>query len=118
MAKISSAPKILKKLIFSKGHALKVGSLIKRYGHDIYGFREAAEYLEGEFLDMADAAYKLLPFPRIPLYYLLWEGDEEFKPRINVLFDRSIENIFAADAIWGLVTRVSSALLMGPDPKK
>ena len=111
--------KDLKEAHFFQGpHALKVGSLIERYGHDINRFREAAEYLGGESLDMADAAYKLLPFPRIPLYYLLWEGDDEFKPRINVLFDRSIEYIFAADAIWGLVTRVSGALLMGPDPKK
>jgi hypothetical protein len=111
--------KDLKEAHFFQGpHALKVGSLIERYGHDLKGFREAAEYLGGESLDMADAAYKLLPFPRIPLYYLLWEGDDEFKPRINVLFDRSIEKIFAADAIWGLVTRVSSALLMGPDPNK
>jgi hypothetical protein len=102
---------------FHGPHALKVDALIRRYGHDLNGFREAAEHLGGESLDMADAAYKFLPFPRIALYYLLWEGDEEFKPRINVLFDRSIEEVFAADAIWGLVTRVSSALLMGTDKK-
>ncbi len=42
--------------------------------------------------------------------YLLWEGDDEFAPRLSVLFDRSIENILAADAIWGIVTRVSKAL--------
>jgi hypothetical protein len=100
---------------FQGPHALKVDVLIRRYGHDINGFREACEDLNGEPLDMADAAYKLLPYPRIALYYLLWEGDDEFKPEINVLFDRSIENIFAADAIWGLVTRVSSAILMGTD---
>jgi hypothetical protein len=52
---------------------------------------------------------------RIPLYYLLWEGDDEFKPRVNVLFDRSIEAVFAADGIWGLVNRVSSAFLMGEE---
>ena len=102
---------------FQGPHALKVDSLIKRYGHDLTGFAQAAEHLQGETLEMADTAYKFLPFPRISLYYLLWVGDEEFKPRINVLFDRSIEEVFAADAIWGLVTRVSSALLMGPDNK-
>ena len=107
--------KDLKEAHFFQGpHALKVDALIKRFGHDINGFKDAAAFLRGEALDMADTAYKLLPFPRIPLYYLLWEGDEEFKPRINVLFDRSIENIFAADAIWGLVNRVSLALIEGP----
>ena len=100
---------------FQGPHALKVDALAGRYGHDVNGFREACEDLNGESLDMADAAYKLLPFPRIALYYLIWEGDDEFKPEIKVLFDRSIENTFAADAIWGLVTRVSSAILMGTD---
>ncbi len=64
---------------FFKGpHELKVAPLLDRYGNDAEGFKKAAEYLEGEPLDMADVAYKFLPFPRIPLYYLLWEGDEEF----------------------------------------
>ncbi len=78
------------------------------------GFREAAEFLEGESQDMADAAYKFQPFPRVALYFLLWQGDEEFAPQMTVLFDRSIESVLAADAIWALVNRVSTALLQGP----
>jgi len=108
----------LKEAHFFQGpHALQVDSLLQRYGREITGFKEAAEYLKGAPQDMADAAYKLLPFPRVPLYYLLWKGDAEFKPRMNVLFDRSIEQVFSADAIWGLVNRVSRALLMGPAAK-
>ena len=67
---------------------------------------------------MADSAWRLKPFPRIHLYYLLWEGDDEFPPRLSVLFDRSIENVLAADAIWGLVTRVSTALVKGDVSRK
>ena len=63
---------------------------------------------------MADIAYKLHPFPRVPLYFLLWRGDDEFAPQMSVLFDRSIEKVLAADAIWALVNRVSTALLEGP----
>ena len=74
---------------FQGPHALKTDSLLKRYGNDLNGFRRTAEYLEGEPRDMADAAYKLSPFPRIHLYYLLWQGDQEFEPRLSVLFDRS-----------------------------
>jgi hypothetical protein len=103
---------------FQGPHALKTDPLIKRYGHDLNGFRQAAEYLEGESQDMADAAYKLSPFPRIHLHYLLWQGDNEFEPRLNVLFDRSIENVLAADAIWALVNRVTTALLEGPTRKE
>ena len=41
-------------------------------------------------------------------------GDEEFKPRLTVLMDRSIEKTLAADAIWALINRVCMALLEGP----
>ena len=104
--------KDLKEAHFFQGpHALEIKPLLKRYGRDIQGFKKAAKYLEGHPVDMADAAYRLLPFPRVPVYYLFWQGDAEFDPRISVLFDRSIEAVFSADAIWGLISRVSTALL-------
>ena len=103
---------------FQGPHALRTDPLLKRYGRDLKAFRQSAEYLAGETRDMADAAYRLAPFPRIHLYYLLWQGDEEFEPRLTVLFDRSIENVLAADAIWALVNRVSTALLEGPYKKE
>lgn len=108
--------KDLKEAHFFQGpHALRTQPLIKRYGRDIDGFKDAANYLEGRPVDMADAAYQLFPFPRVPVYFLFWQGDAEFDPRISVLFDRSIEEIFAADGIWGLVNRVATALLQGSE---
>jgi hypothetical protein len=105
----------LKEAHFFQGpHALRTDSLLKRYGNDLQGFREAAEYLNGEPEDMADAAYRLSPYPRINLYFLLWQGDVEFPPQANVLLDRSIEKVLAADAIWALINRVTTALLQGP----
>ncbi|MBW2436942.1 MAG: DUF3786 domain-containing protein [Desulfobacterales bacterium] len=107
--------KDLKEAHFFQGpHVLQTDPLLQRYGQDIRGFEEAARFLDGRSMDMADAAYELFPFPRVPLYFLFWKGDAEFEPRISVLFDRSIEALFSADAIWGLVGRVSTALLQGP----
>ncbi len=96
---------------FQGPHLLDTGKLVRRYGNDAAGFAAAARRLGGRPLDMADAAFELRPFPRIPLYYLLWEGDEEFAPRLSILFDRSIERHFAADAIWGTVNLVSRLLV-------
>jgi hypothetical protein len=101
---------------FSGPHALELEPLLERYGNDLKGFQQAAERLDGRSMDMADAAYMLLPFPRAPLYYLLWEGDEEFRPRLTILFDRSIEHYFSASAIWMLTGMVSRLLLQGPSP--
>jgi hypothetical protein len=107
-------PKDLREGHFFQGpHELKTAPLVERFGTEAQGFRRAAEALCGEPVDMADAAYRLKPFPRVNLYYLFWEGDEEFPPRMSVLFERSIEETLAADAIWGLVNRVSTALLTG-----
>ena len=96
---------------FQGPHALKVAPLVERYGNDLEGFKKASENLDGEPLDMADSAYKFSPLPKTPLYYLLWEGDEEFQPNLSILFDRSIEKHLTADAIWGLVNLVSGRLL-------
>ena len=95
---------------FQGPHELKTAPVLERYGRDAAGFAAAAKRLGGEPVDMADSAWRLKPFPRVHLYYLLWEGDDEFAPRLSLLFDRSIEEALAADAIWGLVTRVSTAL--------
>ncbi|MEE8399720.1 MAG: DUF3786 domain-containing protein [Desulfobacterales bacterium] len=103
----------LKDAIFFQGaHDLPVAPLLARFGYDPGGFRAAAENKAGEPLEHADAAYRFYPFPKIPLYYLLWEGDDEFQPSLSILFDRSIENHLAADAILGTVNLVSEALLI------
>jgi hypothetical protein len=110
--------KDLKEAHYFKGrHELRLAPLLERYGEDHDGFESAAAYCEGQALDMADMAYRFLPFPRVPLYYLLWRGDAEFEPKISVLFDRSIEDCFSASGIWGLVNLVSFALLKGPRRK-
>ena len=108
--------KELKTAHFFQGpHELNVGGVLERFGRDLKGFRKAAESLGGEAQSLADAAFKIPALPKVPLYYLLWEGDDEFEPRISVLFDRSIESHLSADAIWGLVALASEALLKSPN---
>ena len=98
---------------FQGPHALKTRPLLNLYGQNLGAFRSAAEKLGGKELDMADAAFELMSFPKVPLYYLLWEGDEEFEASLSILFDRSIERHLAADAIWGIINLVSDALVTG-----
>jgi len=94
-------------------HELRTAGVLDRYGCDPDGFKRAVMALEGQPVDMADAAGRLLPFPRIPLYFLMWFADEEFPSQLRVLFDRSIEAFLPADAIWALVNRVAKALETG-----
>jgi hypothetical protein len=97
---------------FQGPHELILDPLLNRYGEDIASFEAAATALGGVAVDMADAAYQLKPYPRIPLYYLLWAEDDEFPASVSILFDRSIEDHLQADAIWGLVNLVSDRIIM------
>jgi len=104
--------KELKSAHFFQGpHRLDIDLPLQRYGRDVEGFRRSAERLGGTSLSMADAAYRIPALPKIPLYYLLWEGDDEFEPRMSVLFDRSVEKHLPADALWGLVKLTSQSLV-------
>ena len=96
---------------FQGPHTIDTAPLVKRFGQDPGGLKAADRQLGGEILDMADAAVCLKPFPKIPIYYVLWAGDDEFPAKLTVLFDKSIDLHLSADAIWGIVGLVSDALL-------
>jgi hypothetical protein len=108
----------LKNAHFFQGpHAIRKDHILDRFGNDLKGFMEAGNRIDGKPINMADVAFMFFPLPKVPVYYLLWQGDNEFPPRISILFDHSIENYFPADAIWGLVHVVSRALLEKEPPR-
>ncbi len=99
---------------FSGRGRLRKDALLARYGSDPDGFVAAGRYLGAQPEQMGDAAFRLTPFPRIPVYYLLWLGSAEFAPRLSILFDRSIEAALSSPAIWCLVALCSYFLIKGP----
>lgn len=98
---------------FRGPHALPTGRLAERFGLDPAGFQRAGRALGGSSAEMGDVAFQLTPLPRVPLYFLLWEGDEEFPAEASILFDRSISDHLSPDAIWGLVNLVTDLLVSG-----
>lgn len=60
---------------------------VKNFGGRIKEFGPAAEKLGGEQAEHGDIAYIIPALPRVPLLYILWEGDEEFPPNGTILFD-------------------------------
>ncbi len=52
-------------------------------------------------LDQGDYSVLINALPLVPVALILWEGDDEFPPEGNILFDRSISDIFSAeDVAW------------------
>ena len=96
---------------FSGDHTLRKEPMIRRFNRDSHGFDMAAAALDGRSLDMADTAWVFHPFPRVPVYYLFWDLDTEYEPRLSILFDRSIQDIFGLPMIWELVNLVNARLL-------
>ncbi|MFZ5644331.1 MAG: DUF3786 domain-containing protein [Bacillota bacterium] len=50
---------------------------------------EAGEIIGGKRVDAGDWAVTVNIFPKIPVTFVLWEGDDEFPASGNVLFDSS-----------------------------
>jgi hypothetical protein len=73
--------------------------LIKRFGRSANSFQAAGKRLGGESAGVGDASSNLLAFPRIPLQYVLWEGDEEFPPSTQLLFDSSVDHYLPLEDI-------------------
>ena len=73
--------------------------LKKVFGQNISGFSRTASILDGKPVDFGDAAFEFFIFPRVPIQLILHEGDEEFPPEANVLFDKSISRYLSPEDI-------------------
>ncbi|CCK78460.1 MULTISPECIES: DUF3786 domain-containing protein [Desulfobacula] len=98
-------------LYFTGKNRLKKEPVLRKFKDDHEEFIQSAAKLGGKPMDMADAACVLYPFPRVPVYYLLWNSSDQYESCISILFDRSIEAVFPPPIIWGLVNLVNSYLL-------
>lgn len=62
--------------------------LVRAFGNDIESFRKASLSLGGTLMTRTgDAAFRFLAFPQIPVACILYLGEEEQPPSINILFD-------------------------------
>lgn len=96
---------------FRGPHALSVDLVEKKYGQSPEGFIEAGKLLGGTRVRFGDKSIALDVFPRIPIIYILWVGDDEFLPKAGVLFDATIESHFTLDMIWVMINEVSRRLV-------
>jgi hypothetical protein len=80
--------------------------LQRRFGKSARSFKGAGLRSGGEPVEIGDASFVLHAFPRVPLQYVLWEGDEEFPPSVQLLFDASVDHYLALEdmVVLGQVT--------------
>ncbi len=97
--------------------------LCRRFGNDLEGLREACTRLGGREVDQGDLGMVVKTFPRLPLLFIAWKGDEEFMPNARILFDASATsylNAFELRMLCGEVvnrlTRIADGGLEVPPP--
>jgi hypothetical protein len=61
--------------------------------------------------DQGDASVVVRPLPLVPVALILWEGDEEFPPEGNILFDHTIIRVLSAEDIAWLAGAVVYPLI-------
>jgi len=96
---------------FRGPHRLQIGGLEDLYGKNPDAFLKAGKKFGGNEILYGDKGFALEVFPKVPLAYILWKGDEEFPPKIGVLFDSTIQFHFPLDIIWCMVAETSHRLI-------
>ena len=98
-------------LFFRGPHKFPTDRLVELFGSRLDLFGSASERLGGVKVNMGDCAYRVWPFPRVPMLFVLWRGDEEFEPSLQIRFDGSIHlHLQTLDTIWAMVNVVCRSL--------
>lgn len=81
------------------------------FGRDKYAFLEAGAALGGTKEEYGDASITLYALPRVPVTFILWEGDEEFPPLARALFDPSITGYLPLEDIV-VISKLAAARIL------
>ncbi len=92
-------------------HVMPLDRVAGKYAGDVKGFMMKGAQFGGTPVQYGDAAFVLLPFPRIPVTIILWTADEEFDARVELLLDATCELHVPIDIIWS-ISMMSLLLLL------
>ena len=98
--------------IYARGtHILPLERLTERYGHDRGAFVSRGRFLGGSELGFGDASMRLRPLPQLPVALILWESDEEFPARTDLLFYEACRDQLAPDIMWAIAMMTVALML-------
>jgi len=98
---------------FSKGsHVLPLDNIIGRFENDFYGFIDTGRSLGGSQAEYGDVSLRLFPFPRLPVFVILWAGDDEFPSKGSLLFDSTCTAVAATDILWSTAMMTIEMMLI------
>lgn len=96
---------------FSAFEKRAIDPLKTSFGQNTKALESAAAQLEAIPIDTGDAGFELNIMPRVPVQMIMWEGDEEFEPEANILFDQSVGQILSPEDIAWLAGMIVYRLM-------
>ncbi len=88
-----------------------VDPLIKEFGQTAERFLRAGIAMGGEEATFGDVSFSLKILPRVAMTFVLWKGDQEFPPAIQVLFDRVVDRYLSLEDVVVLGEMTSRRLI-------
>lgn len=87
--------------------------LTKAFQSDQNAFTQAARRFDGQPVPGApgDLAFHFQALPRVPVLLVYWEGDEDFPPTYQVLFDEAASHYLPTDACAILGSSLTNRLI-------
>ena len=100
-------------IIYEKGtHVLPLDIIAQRYDNNPEDFVSKSREFGGTMLDYGDMSHMLYPFPRIPVVFIVWSGDDEFPSQCSLLFDTSCTHHMPTDIIWSTAKMSVDCMLL------
>jgi len=76
-----------------------IAPIMRKYGLNPEAILGSVERFNAKRAQLADASVVIDILEGVPILITLWHGDEEFGPEANVLFDKSIKDIFCTEDV-------------------
>ena len=78
-----------------------IDPLKKTFGQNPANLETIAARINGKAIEAGDVGFAFDLFPKVSLQLILWEGDEEFSPEANILFEDTVGEILSPeDVAW------------------
>lgn len=84
--------------------------LAKMFGNKPAALTKASKVLDGVKLTYGNASVEIAALPKIPLTYILWQGDKEIQSSANILYDVSASNYLPTEDLAVLAELTTSRL--------
>ena len=85
--------------------------VVEHFSKEPEGLVDVATKLGGYKANYGDIAVTINAFPRVPITFILWQGDDELPPEGNILFDSNIPDYLPIEDIIVLCEAIAWKLV-------